>query len=190
MVDLIFIRHANPAIDREKPAHTWPLSDEGRARSRLMVEGLREFAPQVVVASEEMKATETGQIAAELLGIPFETAPGLHEHVRPKANWVGREEFEAQVTALFKRPDELVLGAETANEAHDRFAVAIHAALERHPQKTVAIATHGTVMTLFISRVAGIEPVEFWKAIGMPAFTVLSLPDYEIKAIVNELPVG
>lgn len=187
MTHLILIRHANPAIDENKPAHEWPLSDVGRERTRWMAEHLRSIGPDVVVASEEMKAAETGLIVAETLGIPFETAPGLHEHVRPKANWLGREQFEAQVAALFNRPHELVMGSETADEAHARFADAVHTALDQHPGKTVAIATHGTVMTLYISRLTGIEPVEFWKAIGMPAFTVVDMVKREVVAAVNEV---
>ena len=132
---LIFIRHANPAIDEHKPAHEWPLSEIGRERSGLMAEWMRDYKPDRVIASEEMKAAETGQIVANILRIPFETAPGLHEHVRPKANWMGREQFEAQVAELFNRPDELVLGAETADEAHARFFAAVQNALERYPNE-------------------------------------------------------
>ncbi len=184
---LIFIRHANPAIDEQKPAHEWPLAEMGRERSRLMAEQLREFGPDRVVASEEMKAAETGRIVADILGIPFETVPGLQEHVRPKANWMGREQFEAQVAALFNRPAELVMGAETADEAHARFAGAVQNARERYPNQTLAIATHGTVMTLYIARLTGIEPVPFWKGIGMPAFTVVDLDDRQIIATRNDL---
>ncbi|MBZ0321053.1 MAG: phosphoglycerate mutase family protein [Anaerolineae bacterium] len=187
MTKLILIRHANPAIDEQKPAHEWPLSDVGRERSGLMADHLRVFEPDRVVASEEMKAAETGQIVAEILGIPFETMPGLHEHVRPKANWMGREQFEAQVAALFNRPNELVMGAETADEAHERFSTAVQAALERYPNQTLAIATHGTVMTLYIARLTGIEPVAFWKSIGMPAFTVVDLETKKIVTSVNDL---
>lgn len=187
MTKLIFIRHANPAIDEHKPAHEWPLSDVGRERSRLMADHLRDLGLDRIVASEEMKAAETGQMVAEILGIPFETMPGLHEHVRPKANWMGREQFETQVAALFNRPNELVMGAETADEAHERFSTAVQAALERYPNQTLAIATHGTVMTLYIARLTGIEPVAFWKSIGMPAFTIVDLERGEIVTCVNDL---
>lgn len=187
MTKLILIRHANPAIDEQKPAHEWPLSDVGRERSGILAEHLRDLGLDRIVASEEMKAAETGQIVAEILGIPFETAPELHEHVRPKANWMGREQFEAQVAALFTRPTELVMGAETADEAHERFSSAVQTALERYPHQTLAIATHGTVMTLYIARLTGIEPVAFWKSIGMPAFTVVDLERREIIASMNDL---
>lgn len=184
---LILIRHANPAIDESQPAHQWPLSEIGRERSRLLAEQLRQYEPEVIVASQEAKAAETGRIAADRLGIAFETAADLHEHVRPKANWMGREQFEAQVSALFNRPAELVMGTETADEAHSRFAAAVDAALARHTGRAVAIATHGTVMTLFIARRTGIDPLIFWKALGMPAFAVLDLDTDAMVASVNEM---
>jgi hypothetical protein len=43
-------------------------------------------------------------------------------------------------------------------------------------------------MTLFISRATGLEPVSFWKQLGLPAFTVLSLPDLGLVKLVDKVP--
>ena len=44
--------------------------------------------------------------------------------------------------------------------------------------------THGTVMALFLEKVTGVEPVEFWQTLGMPAYVVLKLPVLELVKIV------
>jgi broad specificity phosphatase PhoE len=178
------------------PASQWQLSDEGRRRCETLAERLAAYDLATVVASEEPKAAETGQIVAEALGLPFETAPGLHEHERGVVKSLGsREEFQARVVRLFERPSELIFGHETADEAHVRFARAVTNVLEQHPVgnpsspsgRSLAVVTHGTVMTLFIARANGLDPVPFWKRLGLPAFAVLSLPDLHLLEVVESV---
>jgi 2,3-bisphosphoglycerate-dependent phosphoglycerate mutase len=186
---LILVRHSLSEIVTCVPASQWHLSEEGRRRCEGLAERLAAYEPHVIVTSLEPKAIETGQIVARVLGIPCETAPNLHEHERPKEEHFGtREQFEAQVSRLFERPGELIFGNETADEAHQRFSSAIGNVLETHHSGAVAIVTHGTVLTLFVARAAGIEPVSFWKQLGLPAFVALSLPDLTTEAVENVLP--
>jgi broad specificity phosphatase PhoE len=106
-----------------------------------------------IITSTEPKALETGQIVAGLLSILCETASDLHEHQRYNAGWqVSREQFQAKVASAFENPGKLIFGSETADETHRRFAAAMTHVLERHPAGSLAVVTHGTVMTLFIAR--------------------------------------
>lgn len=181
---LILVRHSLPEIAPSVQASQWHLSEEGRRRCEKLAERLAAYEPHLIITSLEPKAIETGEIVARILGIPCETAPNLHEHERPKEEHFGtREEFEAQVSGLFERPGELVFGSETADEAHDRFSSAVEKVLEMHRSGTVAIVAHGTVLTLFVARAAGVEPISFWKRLGLPAFVVLSLPELAVEAI-------
>ena len=52
-------------------------------------------------------------------GWPFETLDGLHEHERRRAGFV-QGGIDGLVAQLFARPDELVFGDETANQAAAR----------------------------------------------------------------------
>ena len=56
--------------------------------------------------------------------------------------------------------------------------------MKRHPAGNLAIVSHGTVMTLFLAHVSGIDPVPFWKQLGLPAFVVLSYPDLALLKVV------
>jgi broad specificity phosphatase PhoE len=89
---LVLVKHAAPAIEPAAPAASWRLADAGRAACRPLADRLASYAPAIVVASEEPKASETGLIVAEHLGLPFETAPDLHEHDRTGVPFLGTDE--------------------------------------------------------------------------------------------------
>jgi broad specificity phosphatase PhoE len=185
---LVLVRHSQPEIVPGVPASGWHLSDTGRDRCRALAERLATYDLAVVVASREPKAVETGQIVARALGLPFEMAADLHEHERPNVGLLTDEEqFQARVVSVFEHPGELVFGCETGDEAHRRFAAAMANVIEQHPHGNLAIVAHGTVMTLFVARAAGLDPVPFWRRLGLPAFVVLSLPDLSLLEVVESV---
>ena len=184
MRKLILVRHSLPVITGDQTASLWQLSDEGRRRSERLAELLAVHRPSAIVTSTEPKAIETGQLIGERLGIPTEAAPNLHEHERPGTDLDTLERFQAKVARLLEHPGELVFGAETGDQAWERFAVAVDDVLKRHPAGNLAIVSHGTIMTLFLAHVTGIDPVPFWKGLGLPAFVVLSYPDLALLKVV------
>ena len=185
---LVLVRHALPEFVVGVPASEWQLSDEGRRRCQRLADRLSTYDLAAVITSTEPKAAETGQIVADSLALPLETAPGLHEHERGVVTSTGDQDaFQEQVSRLFERPDELIFGTETADQAHARFATALAAAIERHPRGNLAIVAHGTVMTLFIARASGLDPVPFWKSLGLPALAVLSLPDLHLLEVIKDV---
>lgn len=185
MQHLILIRHSQVTVIPEIPAADWRLSDEGRQRARLLMQQVRPHIPDRVITSEEPKAMETGQIIAAGLHIPCTTAPDLHEHVRNSVPFGGREWFEAQVQDFFAKPDQLVFGGETANQAYSRFKSAVDSLLREYPSESLAVVTHGTVLTLYVSRIVGGAPYGFWKQLTLPAFVVFTLPEMQLVSVVN-----
>ena len=183
---LVLVRHSAPEIIPGVPASQWRLSDEGRLRCEALAAQLATYELSAVVTSTEPKAIETGQIVARILRLPIESAPGLHEHTRPNVGLLAsREEFQARVASVFEHPDQLVFGSETGDEAHARIAAAIDAVLRQHPAGNLAIVSHGTVMTLFVARATGLDPIPFWKGLGLPAFAVLSLPELNLLKVIE-----
>jgi broad specificity phosphatase PhoE len=183
---LILVRHSLPDFEAGVPASQWHLSAEGRRHCERLAGRLVPYDLAVIITSEEAKAAETGQIVAGILGLPLETAAGLHEHERGVVTELGNQgEFRAQVTRLLERPDELVMGRETANQAHARFAAAVAHVVAQHPSGNLAIVSHGTVMTLLITRANRLEPVPFWRSLGLPAFVVLLLPGLRLLELVE-----
>jgi broad specificity phosphatase PhoE len=187
---LILVRHSLPEIALDLPANQWCLSDTGRLRCKRLAEKLATYAPDVIAASLEPKATETGRIVANILGKPFETAEDLHEHDRSNVGPLDtKEQFEARVASFFENPQELIFGRETADDAYRRFTKAVADVIGKYPSGNLAVVTHGTVMTLFVARAAGFEPFPFWKQLDLPSFVVLSLPEFGLLAVVENVEV-
>lgn len=172
---LIMVKHSMPEVESDRPANTWRLSHEGRSRARRLGEQLKEFRPEVLVSSDEPKAKETAEIVSGLLRLELEVVADLHEHERTNEPYLSAEKFQASVHEFFQKPEELVLGNETANQAHARFYRAVHSVLNHHRNKTVVIVTHGTVISLFVSRLTGVEDFPLWTQLGLPSFVAMDL---------------
>lgn len=188
MRTLLLIRHSLPAIVPGTPAAAWRLSAAGRRRCAPLAHALAHYQPAVAVSSMEPKARETAELVAAALSLPVEMADGLHEHARRTVGYFGsRTEFEARVAEFFARPDALVLGEETATQARDRFERAVAGVVAAHPAGNVAIVTHGTVLTLFAAAHAAVEPLAFWRRLGLPCCVAFSLPGYHLSAVTAEI---
>jgi broad specificity phosphatase PhoE len=183
--NLILIKHSLPEIIPDRPAREWQLSDEGRHRCESLAEAVARYQPQAVVTSLEPKAAETGQILAAALHLPVASAPNLHEHERQNTPFLSPEMFEASILAFFAEPSQRVSGTESANESHDRFAQAIWEVVAAHPQQNIAIVAHGTVISLFVSRLTNADPFLLWKRLGLPSFVVISLPEKQLITVEN-----
>jgi broad specificity phosphatase PhoE len=187
MADLILVKHAMPQLEPDLPSRAWRLSDAGREGATLLAHRLVPYAPTVIAASEEPKATETAEIAAAHLGIVMTTHEGLHENDRTGLGWLGAAELDARIARFFAEPGTLVMGTETADQAHARFAATVDALSARHAMETIAVIAHGTVITLYVSRATGTEPFPFWKRLGLPSFVILSRPDLHVREIVDHV---
>ena len=190
MRQLILIKHAAPEVDPDVPPERWRLSDKGCAACVPLAASLLTFKPSVIVSSEEAKASETAQLVADELGVPWETAPGLHEHDRSNVPHMRSAEFISTMELVFRKPQQLVLGRETATGALKRFRNALDDVLERHPQDrgAVAVVSHGTVIALLL---AAQDPrqngFELWRRMQLPSYAVLDLPDFRVSRVVEKV---
>lgn len=188
MPHLILIKHSQPALDPAQPAQFWALSAEGRRRCAPLARRLALYRPDVLISSIEPKAISTAELLAGHLARSTAAAPGLHEHDRTNVPFHDSvEAFQAEVRRFFEHPADLVFGGETADAAHTRFGDAVHAALDAHPRQTVAIVAHGTVITLFVTRLHGLDPYLFWLSLGLPSFVALARPDLALVEIGAEI---
>lgn len=181
MSQLILIRHSISRQDASVPANQWRLSQEGREACGPLAEAMRGYGLTRLVASMEPKAIETAQLVGEQLGLPWQIAAGLQEHDRSNVPFLGsKAQFEERVIEMFQKPDELVFGRETANQALARFQVAVQALVEDYQGERLGIASHGTVISLLVGHANPIDTVDFWRRLKMPDYIVLALPDFEL----------
>jgi broad specificity phosphatase PhoE len=187
MRKLILVKHAPPEVVPGVPPERWALSEKGRGLCVPLGERLAAHEPAVVVSSEEPKAAETARLVADRLGVPWRTAPGLHEHDRSNVPHMRSGEFISMVELFFRRPAELVLGRETADAARDRFEAAVRRAVSDQREGNVAVVSHGTVIALLLGYRDGRTPFEVWRAMGLPSYAVLGLPEFTLQESVNRI---
>jgi broad specificity phosphatase PhoE len=181
---LYLIRHSVPAVEPGLPPREWRLTDDGRARAERLADRLAGAGIARFATSDEAKARATGEVMAARLGLPVETAPGLHEQDRTGAPHLSADAFARAIAGVFARPGERVFGRESADEAHDRFAAAVDSALARWGEG-LAVVGHGTVMALYIGRRNRRDPHALWQSLGMPCCAVLELPDGALVEIAE-----
>jgi broad specificity phosphatase PhoE len=172
---LLLVKHSAPQIQVDRPTNTWRLSEEGQIRAHQLAEQLEDFAPEVLVSSDEPKAKETAEIVAAHLRLKMQVVPGLHEHDRSHVPFLSYDAFQSSIREFFQKPSELVFGDETADQAHTRFYQAVHSILTEHKDKTVVVVTHGTVISLFVSRLTGSSDLDLWNTLGLPSFVAIDL---------------
>ena len=170
---IVLVRHAKPLIDENIPSAQWKLTPDGADAAARLAERLREFEFAQIASSPEPKAIGTAQAIAARLGLSVAIDDGFAEHSRKSVGFKTREEIEAGIAALFANPDRLVFGDETADACFERF----EAALARQVAKStgdVLAATHGTILSIYVSRMLRIDAMPFWRGLGLPCAIVLS----------------
>ncbi len=132
-----------------------------------------------VVTSSENKAIETGRLLAKALDKPNFSFEGLEEHNRTGVPYLGQDDWLETLKQFFKNPNELIFGKETATEARLRFDNAIQHLLAAYPNKTLAVVSHATVMSLFIGHYNDLDAWSVWQTLKMPDMRVLTLPNFK-----------
>jgi broad specificity phosphatase PhoE len=184
---LLLIKHSLPEPIAGLDAHHWRLSEAGRDRCIALANRLTRYAPTIIVTSQEPKARETADIVGRALGLSVESAPDLQEHDRTGVPWLGQEQFETSVRAFFDHPDERVFGRETADQAAARFSGAVDAIVARRRAGTIAIVSHGTVISLYVAAKTGDDPITLWQRLGLPSLVVLALPSRRLIEVVDSV---
>ena len=178
---VILVRHATTEPVAGVESAEWRLAESSVRECRALAEELRRFGPARIVTSDHHKAQATGALLARHLDLPCEVAAGLAEHDRTGVPFIEDPgEFLATLRRVFERPDEVVLGRETANEALERFRGAVRREVERRPDERLVLVGHATVMALLVASHNDLEPFEFWNSIEMPEALVLELPDFRL----------
>ena len=128
----------------------------------------------------------TGQLTADVLNIPCNSAPDLGETKRDTVPYFQTiEDFWAAIRNGMENPNELVFGEERFADALARFRIRVDTLLKQHPDETIAIVTHGTVMSLYLADVTGREIYPLWASLGMPAYAVLDLPEKSLTELIT-----
>ncbi len=118
-----------------------PLTEEGRFQSReLALRLTREFRPEVLVSSTFLRARQTSEIIADVLGIPTEAIPGIQERD------FGSLKGHPYDRLGLRDPHWTPAGGESVEDVRRRALAAIESLRDRFPEQQIVIVTHGAVI--------------------------------------------
>ena len=170
----VLICHAEVTIDPDTTSHIWSLSTDGAAKASDLARHPALTDVDLVATSPEPKALATAKAVA--VDRPIVVAEELCEINRHAAGWVARaEEYADMVRSILERPTESIRGCKTAADVGRRISRAIDDLLSANPGCSLAVVSHGIVLTLYLSALLGLPTPDpaIWRSIAMPDLTAV-----------------
>lgn len=184
MTNIIFIRHAPTKIDKHTVAKNWILRGDSAQLCQLLAKKIEHYAIGTIYTSTELKAQLTGQYIAEALKLDTPIiSDNLQETVSNKF-YDSEQEFRKTVILAMKNSHSLLFGEETFADAKKRFSAQVESLAQTHPQETIAIMTHGRILSMYLGDIMPENPDIIWERLQMPAYAVLSWETKEILEII------
>lgn len=178
---LYLIRHPRTHVDPTRPSHEWGLSEQGRAQLDGLVGAPFCKVVQAIYASTQPKALEPATAIGAKHGIAVIALPGLAEVSRGTEAYLNASDYDNALSKFFSLPDTSVAGWERANDALDRFQMAIHEIVRQHPNASIAVLSHSMVLTLFTAMLANDPPtLMHWHAIDFATVAAVDLSTMHI----------
>jgi 2,3-bisphosphoglycerate-dependent phosphoglycerate mutase len=161
MTRLYLVRHACTHMTGDTAEH-WPLSKEGQREANALAR--QDFWQQIdrLFSSPEPKALQTTEPTTRRWGIPLETVDCLHELRRPRLV----SDYQKLIEQFFAAPQKSVAGMKPAAQVAERITRCIKELVAAHPGQTLAVVSHGLVLTLFLAQLEDRWPtVAEWRAV-------------------------
>ena len=188
MARLVLVKHAPPEITSDVVSHRWVLSAEGRDRCDWLASELARQGVTQLYTSLEPKALETAALVSVRLGLEVRPRRDLHENDRTGLAFVSTDALRRLIRRFFEEPSALVIGAETAEAAGRRFEAAVRALQAEGRDQTVAVVTHGTVLTALTAKYNPIAPFDLWDSMTLPSCVVLDGASFTLDGPVRNFP--
>lgn len=176
MALLYLIRHARVQMTGDAPRR-WSLSQEGRREAGVLAR--QDFWRDVehIFSSPEPKARQTVGPAARRWGIPLVIVDCLHELRRPRLV----HDYGKVIARVFAKPEASVAELEPAVLAAERVTRCIRELVTAHPGQTMAVVSHGLVLTLFLAQLENRWPtVAEWRAVPFAGLTILDTVEWRL----------
>ena len=130
------------------------LTNLGRSQARALGDRLRNQENAAIICSELSRATQTAEIAAEILHLPVDVRAGLHEYR------AGEEPYNLQslgTTLMAWLNGDLqarILGGESGEEVTHRIRPVLDDLARMHEGKTVLVVIHGGAIIATLGSIA------------------------------------
>ncbi len=156
MTHLILIRHGETDWNiqgRWQGQEDVPLNQHGLQQAQQTAESLANTNIDAIYASDLTRAVDTAKPLSRLTGLPIQLDSRLREiH---QGEWQGLliSEIQSRYSDLFKKRIDNPLevappGGETVRQVWERVSQALNEIVQKHPNNTIAIISHGFVIAV------------------------------------------
>lgn len=171
MTRLLLVRHAETAGNAERliqGQQDHPLSDRGREQALLLRNRLAREPVHAAYSSDLQRAADTAYLALQGRDVPVITEVQLRE--MDFGEWDGRSQAdlrrEAPELVAQRRSDPLSFtppGGEAFRAVVQRCEGFLEQVLERHPDDSVLVVSHGGPLSIILYRLLDIPPIYPWR---------------------------
>ena len=171
MTTIYLIRHAEAEGNLYRRVHGWYnslITENGYRQIAALEERFRDVPVDAVYSSDLFRTMTTARAVYAPKGLELRTDPGLRE--LNLGEWEDRtfgevRHSDPQKMDLFNRTDPAweVEKGETFFQLGDRIYDTVRRLVERYPNQTVAMFSHGMAIRQFLGRVKNLPPEE-WHA--------------------------
>ena len=163
---IYLVRHAQsqPSADVDEPQ--WPLSERGSEQARALVPAMRSLGIATLYSSPYPRAIHTLAPLAEALGKPLIVEHALHERVLSRRN-LG-DQWWPTIERYWRDPDFALDDGESNRACTRRMRDAIDRLAARHLGETLALASHGNAIALYLGTIDPGFGFEQWRAMRNP----------------------
>jgi broad specificity phosphatase PhoE len=165
---IVLVRHGETEANRLRrfASEDVCLTDLGRAQALELAKRLQnEFRPDHLVSSEFLRARQTGEIISQVLGMPVEAVPGIHELDFGSLKGQPYEELaQLRATDWSRNPEAPERnnpwtwrppGGESAEDVRLRAIEAIERLRVSFPDREVVVVCHGIVIQAVCAHITG-----------------------------------
>jgi len=159
-VHLVLVRHARPlAVTVEDGRADPSLSDEGREQAARLADALRALGVDALYSSPLRRTLETAAPTAEATGLEVTVDKDLIELDSEMVSYATDDQLSAQsdLAAAYFAGDWSQISSETPDQFVARIRSTLDGIVGRHRGQTVAVFTHGGVISAWIAAVVGAE---------------------------------
>jgi len=173
---LILVRHAQSAPSPDLEEAAFPLSERGREQALALAPVLAELGVDALGSSPYQRAIDTLQPYAEQAGLQIAVDHDLRE--RKLGPWLEDPEAVHDVMRrMHADPDFAPPGGETSRGAVARFEAALGRLIATNPGRTLAVGSHGGIISHFLAPRGPDLPPEFWRRIRNPHVFIFEIAD-------------
>ncbi|WP_379154916.1 histidine phosphatase family protein [Paenibacillus sp. sgz5001063] len=178
---IYLIRHAE-SLYTEGQERERGLSEQGKADAERVRSILQKESIDLFVSSPYERAIQTIQPLADEKQKEIIRIEGLRERTIGNIAGVSFVEAKRSVYQDFTAAFE---GGESSAEAQARAAGELNLLLEKYEGSTLAVGTHGDIMTLMLNDFDTWYGYEFWQSTTMPDIYRLELEDGELVRVTR-----